>query len=96
MEWAGETAPTPAQTAALQQVCTRYNAATHNLRLDAEAAARWHYPSNCDRREYQFSIVKSALYHNTLVVLPTGLGKTLIAAVVMLNFYRWFPKGKVT
>jgi Fanconi anemia group M protein len=25
----------------------------------------------------------------------TGLGKTLIAAVVMYNFYRWFPEGKV-
>ena len=27
--------------------------------------------------------------------LPTGLGKTLIAAVVMKNFHRWFPRGKV-
>ena len=27
--------------------------------------------------------------------LPTGLGKTLIAAVVMYNYYRWFPTGKV-
>ena len=32
---------------------------------------------------------------NTLVSLPTGLGKTLIAAVVMYNYYRWFPTGKV-
>ena len=24
-----------------------------------------------------------------------GLGKTFIAAVVMYNFYRWFPDGKV-
>ncbi|CAN0555872.1 unnamed protein product, partial [Ectocarpus sp. 12 AP-2014] len=36
-----------------------------------------------------------ALFKNTLVALPTGLGKTLIAAVVMYNYYRWFPKGKV-
>lgn len=27
------------------------------------------------------------------VALPTGLGKTLIAAVVMYNFSRWFPKA---
>lgn len=27
--------------------------------------------------------------------LPTGLGKTFIAAVVMYNFYRWYPSGKV-
>ena len=27
--------------------------------------------------------------------LPTGLGKTLIAAVVMYNYYMWFPDGQV-
>lgn len=27
--------------------------------------------------------------------LPTGLGKTFIAAVVMYNFFRWYPQGKV-
>ena len=30
-----------------------------------------------------------------MVVLPTGLVKTFIAAVVMFNFYRWYPLGKV-
>lgn len=29
------------------------------------------------------------------VVLPTGLGKTFIASVVMYNIFRWYPKGKV-
>jgi ERCC4-related helicase len=47
-----------------------------------------------EKRDYQFNIVQVSLYHNTLVCLPTGLGKTFIAAVVMLNFYRWFTKGK--
>ncbi len=28
--------------------------------------------------------------------LPTGLGKTFIAAVVMYNYYRWFPEGRNT
>uniref|UniRef100_A0A8B9NZE5 ATP-dependent RNA helicase FANCM n=1 Tax=Apteryx owenii TaxID=8824 RepID=A0A8B9NZE5_APTOW len=37
----------------------------------------------------------AALLANTLVCLPTGLGKTFVAAVVMYNFYRWFPSGKV-
>jgi Fanconi anemia group M protein len=46
-------------------------------------------------REYQRSISKMALFNNTLVCLPTGLGKTFIAAVVMFNFYRWFPTGKI-
>ena len=46
-------------------------------------------------RQYQLDISQTAMLHNTLVSLPTGLGKTLIAAVVMYNFYHWFPTGKV-
>ena len=30
-----------------------------------------------------------------MVTLPTGLGKTFIGAVVMYNFYRWYPQGKI-
>lgn len=50
----------------------------------------WVYPDFERRevREYQFKISKTALFHNTLVSLPTGMGKTLIAATVMLNMYR--------
>lgn len=44
---------------------------------------------------YQLAITKTALFTNTLVALPTGLGKTLIAAVVMYNYFRWFPDVKV-
>lgn len=29
------------------------------------------------------------------VALPTGLGKTFIAAVVMYNMFRWYPNGKI-
>ena len=46
-------------------------------------------------RDYQFSIVKNSLFNNTLVALPTGLGKTFIAATVMLNFYRWTKSAKM-
>ncbi|KAJ4858719.1 type III restriction enzyme, res subunit domain-containing protein [Trichoderma breve] len=35
------------------------------------------------------------LFNNTLVALPTGLGKTFIAATVMLNFYRWTKTAKI-
>lgn len=48
---------------------------------------------NVPVRDYQFAITKTALFSNTLVALPTGLGKTLIAAVVIYNFFRWFPDG---
>ena len=37
-------------------------------------------------REYQFNIIKSVIEHgNTLVVLPTGLGKTIIGAGILAN-----------
>ncbi|CAM9762038.1 unnamed protein product, partial [Ectocarpus fasciculatus] len=63
--------------------------------IDEEAAQTWIYPVNYPIRQYQLQIVTQALFKNTLVALPTGLGKTLIAAVVMYNYYRWFPEGKV-
>ena len=90
---------------------------------DREAARTFVYPVQPDKpmRVYQYNIVSRALFENTLVSLPTGLGKTFIAAVVMcvplsleplsfspsradlvaahrarrLNFYRWYPRGKV-
>ncbi|KAF2317439.1 hypothetical protein GH714_022286 [Hevea brasiliensis] len=63
--------------------------------IDVEAAKTWIYPVNVPLREYQLAITKTALFSNTLVALPTGLGKTLIAAVVMYNYFRWFPDGKI-
>ena len=65
--------------------------------LDEEAAKTWIYPNNPTHRprEYQVLATEQAIMRNTLVSLPTGLGKTLIAAVTMYNFYRWFPTGKV-
>ena len=56
------------------------------------AAKTWVYPAGVSERGYQLSIIRTALLNNTLVCLPTGLGKTLIAAVVMHNFSRWFPE----
>ncbi|XP_016154437.1 PREDICTED: Fanconi anemia group M protein, partial [Ficedula albicollis] len=59
------------------------------------AGAIWIYPTNLPVRPYQERMAGAALLANTLVCLPTGLGKTFVAAVVMYNFYRWFPSGKV-
>ncbi len=36
-------------------------------------------------REYQISLYRDAIERNTLIVLPTGLGKTIIAAMVAEN-----------
>jgi Fanconi anemia group M protein len=63
--------------------------------FDETEGAVWIYPTNYEIRDYQYNIVQKALFTNTLVSLPTGLGKTFIAAVVMYNFYRWYPGGKI-
>uniref|UniRef100_A0A182Q8P6 Fanconi anemia group M protein n=1 Tax=Anopheles farauti TaxID=69004 RepID=A0A182Q8P6_9DIPT len=63
--------------------------------FDNTVGHSWIYPINYPIRQYQYAISKAALFKNTLVVLPTGLGKTFIAAVVMYNIYRWYPRGKV-
>ncbi|XP_058126964.1 Fanconi anemia group M protein homolog [Anopheles ziemanni] len=63
--------------------------------FDNSTGSSWIYPTNYPVRQYQYTITKAALFKNTLVVLPTGLGKTFIAAVVMYNIYRWYPTGKV-
>jgi ATP-dependent DNA helicase MPH1 len=65
------------------------------VKIDRIAARTWIYPTNKERRDYQYNIVQRALFNNVLVALPTGLGKTFIAAVVILNYYRWFPEGKI-
>jgi len=53
------------------------------------------YPKNPEIREYQYSISRTCIFYNTVVCLPTGLGKTHIASVLILNYYRWFPGGKI-
>ncbi|KAJ8362414.1 hypothetical protein AAFF_G00375720, partial [Aldrovandia affinis] len=63
--------------------------------FDRSSAEVWIYPTNYPIRDYQLKISEKALFQNTLVCLPTGLGKTFIAAVVMYNFYRWYPAGKI-
>ncbi|XP_075700078.1 Fanconi anemia group M protein isoform X2 [Rhinoderma darwinii] len=63
--------------------------------FDLSAGSIWIYPTNYPVREYQYNMAHAALLCNTLVCLPTGLGKTFIAAVVMYNFYRWYPSGKI-
>jgi hypothetical protein len=56
--------------------------------IDTAHCSTWVYPTNMPVRDYQMTIVEAALFDNALVCLPTGLGKTFIAAVVMYNFRR--------
>ncbi|MCJ1405709.1 3'-5' DNA helicase [Xylographa trunciseda] len=68
---------------------------THHI-LDKEALRSWVYPTNLGTiRDYQYNIVARGLYHNLLVALPTGLGKTFIAATIMLNWFRWTKDAQI-
>ncbi|KAF5368364.1 hypothetical protein D9758_002380 [Tetrapyrgos nigripes] len=65
------------------------------IKPDLLEAKHWIYPLNNPKRDYQFNIVRHCLFENTIVALPTGMGKTFVAGVIMLNFYRWFPDGNI-
>ena len=68
---------------------------THH-KLKAEAMKTWVYPTNLGKtRDYQFNIVQRGLFQNLLVALPTGLGKTFIAATIMLNWFRWTVDSQI-
>jgi len=47
------------------------------------------------QRQYQKNIVEKCSYKNSLVVLPTGLGKTIIGIMLLANVLEKYPRGKV-
>ncbi|KAJ5186945.1 hypothetical protein N7449_009939 [Penicillium cf. viridicatum] len=65
-------------------------------KLVKDALDTWVYPTNLGKtRDYQFNITQAGLFHNLLVALPTGLGKTFIAATIMLNWFRWTKDSQI-
>ncbi|ODV90635.1 hypothetical protein CANCADRAFT_20243, partial [Tortispora caseinolytica NRRL Y-17796] len=64
-------------------------------KINREACKTLIYPDNMPQRSYQYSIIKKSIFHNLLCALPTGLGKTFIASVMMLNWYRWTEDTKI-
>ncbi|RDW70802.1 3'-5' DNA helicase [Aspergillus mulundensis] len=65
-------------------------------KLNEDSLGTWVYPTNLGKtRDYQFNIAQKGLFHNLLVALPTGLGKTFIAATIMLNWLRWTKDAQV-
>jgi ATP-dependent DNA helicase MPH1 len=91
----GTTAQRPAASRHNWPMVNKTEPPTHH-ELDLEAAKTWVYPTNLGKiRDYQFNIVQRGLFHNTLVALPTGLGKTFIAATIVLNWFRWTKNAKI-
>ncbi|KAK7522975.1 uncharacterized protein IWZ02DRAFT_259451 [Phyllosticta citriasiana] len=91
----GNEAPVPPSQANKRYSYAREEPPTHHD-LDQGAMETWVYPTNIGTiRDYQYNIVHRGLFHNLLVALPTGLGKTFIAATVMLNWLRWTKKAQV-
>jgi ERCC4-related helicase len=52
-------------------------------------------PNSIEAREYQQLIMSTAVRGNTLVVLPTGLGKTSLAIMVAAYRLTKFPSSKI-
>lgn len=50
---------------------------------------------NLEPRDYQKAIFETAKNNNTLVVLPTGIGKTLISLMLAVERIKSFPASKV-
>jgi ERCC4-related helicase len=50
---------------------------------------------NFTPRSYQENILKTAIDHNTLVVLPTGLGKTAISVLLSIERLNKYPSSKI-
>src|SRR3989344_386931 len=46
-------------------------------------------------RQYQADIVRTCLDNNTLVVIPTGIGKTFIALLLAYERLKKYPDSKV-
>jgi Fanconi anemia group M protein len=48
-------------------------------------------PGKIESRKYQIDIANKCINKNSLVVLPTGLGKTIIAILVAAKSLEIFP-----
>jgi len=50
---------------------------------------------NVQKRDYQLLAAANALRHNTLVVMPTALGKTFVAALLAAHYLTVQPEKKI-
>ena len=70
-----------------------------NPKLSADKVLHIDHPAvrvgKIEARLYQQEIAEKASQKNTLVVLPTALGKTIIAALVVADFLYKYPKMRI-
>lgn len=81
-----------------QHTFTNLNRGTSALncpQMDILTSNTMIYITNYELRDYQLQMVTSAIHSNTLICIPTGLGKTFIGAVLIANYHRWYPNGKI-
>ncbi|KAJ2557176.1 3'-5' DNA helicase, partial [Coemansia sp. RSA 1933] len=65
----------------------------HTMNRDAMRTYVYPLLDGQPARAYQQGAIHRCIFQNTLVALPTGMGKTMIAVVVMANYARWFPNS---
>lgn len=51
--------------------------------------------AHVQQRDYQLLAAAAALKHNTLVVMPTALGKTFVAALLVAHYLKTQPQKKI-
>ena len=61
---------------------------------DCNPEIKYFYPTpsdHCDIRNYQIDCLETCLKKNCMISLPTGLGKTFVAAVLLYNYQKFYP-----
>lgn len=85
-----------------QEMLERLNKSKISLKASSGLAPKCKYsnlsnhiilPHSPRPREYQLEMVLHSLFTNSLIVLPTGLGKTYVASIVIYNYYLHFQHG---
>jgi Fanconi anemia group M protein len=52
-------------------------------------------PKTLESRKYEINLAKNSLDDSTLIILPTGLGKTVVALLVIAERLKNFPLSKI-
>ena len=61
--------------------------------LSSKNHLRFLKESKLESRKYQVDIARKCAHANSLVVIPTGLGKTIISLLVVAEVLESFPAG---